>query len=138
MLGQHLDRYQVIIARLGNNGVQVKTWCVTVLAAISALAINTGLQALLAVGLIALVAFVFLDAYYLALERHFRWTSNALIDTMGTGGLPDWTVLFRIVGPSDARRWPTILRCSRSLAISPFYATVAFLLGLGLLMSGSS
>src|SRR4051794_8305121 len=76
VLSGQLDRYQAVISRLANNQVQVKTWCVTALAALAALAVNNKEQGPLAIGLVVLCTFFFLDAYYLALERHFREESR--------------------------------------------------------------
>lgn len=132
LLGKQVDRYQAVITRLSHSGVQVKTWCVTAEAAVIAIAANSDLPELLLVGLVTLVTFCLLDAYYLSLERHFRAASDDLIERVAREeATVVWTELFRIEGPGGTRDWARVIACASSLAISPFYASVAVLLLVG-------
>lgn len=137
LLGRQVDRYQAIVTRLGNNSLQVKTWCVTALAAVVAIAANGDLPELLLVGLVVLTTFCFclLDAYYLSLERHFRDESARLVERAPILSGDDWQALYQIEGPSGSRSWGRILGCARSLAISPFYVGVGLLLLVGFLVT---
>lgn len=99
LLNKQLDRYQAVISRLANNQVQVKTWCVTALAALAALAVNNDQQGPLVIALVVVIAFFFLDAYYLSLERHFRGQSHrAVEEVFASGESPSWAELFRMEG----------------------------------------
>ena len=136
LLGKQIDRYQAVITRLANSGVQVKTWCVTAEAAVIAVAANSDLPELLLVGLAGLVTFCLLDAYYLSLERHFRDAADELIECVARDeAAVDWPRLFRIEGPAGTRDWRRVVSCASSLAISPFYASVALLLLVGFAVS---
>jgi len=130
-----VDRYQSVITRLANNGVQVKTWCVTALAALVALAADAGRPELLIVALAVVLTFCMLDAYYLSLERHFRQVSQQLVERVGRGEATGWTVFFKVEGPGAERDWSRIVACAKSLAISPFYVGVGALLIVGLFVT---
>ena len=134
LLNRQVDRYQEVVKRLAGNGVQVKTWCITVIAGISAIAAANNKPELLAIGLVVALAFLYLDAYYLCLERHFRDTSNALADKARQGRLPDWSDLFRIEAPG-ATTAQALRSAGRSLAVSPFYGAIVLLLLAALVVS---
>ena len=138
LLNKQLDRYQAVISRLANNQVQVKTWCVTALAALSALAVNNDQQGPLVIALVVVIAFFFLDAYYLSLERHFRGQSHRVVEEVfASGESPSWAELFRMEGPGQGQRqgWRAVRRCGGSLAVSPFYLGLLVMLALGFLLS---
>lgn len=100
LLNKQLDRYQAVVSRLADNQVQVKTWCVTALAALASLAINNGQRGPLVIGLVAVIAFFFLDAYYLSLERHFRDQSRRLVDdVLGQHAARAWSDALKMEGP---------------------------------------
>lgn len=72
LLDKQVDRYQTTAARLANNSVQVKTWCVTAVGALAAVAVNNHRSSLFLVALAILFLFMLLDVQYLWLERRFR------------------------------------------------------------------
>lgn len=135
LLGKQVDRYQAIVTRLANNSLQVKTWCVTALAAVVAIAANGDLPELLLVALVVLATFCLLEAYYLSLERHFREESPRLINRAPTLSVEDWAALFQVESPGDSRRSGRVLACASSLAISPFYVAVGLVLLVGSLVT---
>jgi hypothetical protein len=138
LLSKQLDRYQAVIGRLANNQVQVKTWCVTALAALTALAVNNEQQGPLVIALVVVVAFFFLDAYYLSLERHFRGECRRVADDfLASGVSQSYADLFRMEGPGRGQRqgWRAVRGCGGSLAVSPFYLGLLVMLTLGFLLS---
>ena len=72
LLDKQVDRYQTTAARLANNSVQVKTWCVTAVGALAAVGVNNSRSSLFLVALAILLLFMLLDVQYLWLERRFR------------------------------------------------------------------
>ena len=68
LVDKQVNRYQAVAARLANNCVQVKTWCVTAVGAIAALGVNNDKPALFGVGLAIVVIFMALDVQYLWLS----------------------------------------------------------------------
>ena len=131
LLDRQLGRYQEIVSRLAGSSAQVKTWCATVLAALVAVAVGGRRPVLLLVGAVLLVAFAFLDAYYLSLERGFRSSSERLVQRVAAGGLDDWTALLAVEVPEGGARWRTVAGCASSLAIWPFYTAIAVFLAAG-------
>lgn len=71
----HLNMLQQVITRMGNNSFSLKGWSVGIMIAIYAFAGKSGHKAV-AVTLIPLIVFWFLDTYYLMLERKFRELYN--------------------------------------------------------------
>jgi uncharacterized membrane protein len=132
LLQRQVDRYQGIVTRLAGNSLQVKTWCITSTAAISALAVNNSRADLFGVAIAVLVVFMVLDVNYLWLERRFRDASYLLVRKVEDGKIDDFRELFQNRPPprSDSTGVTSVLR---SFTILPFYAVVAALLILGLL-----
>ena len=67
----YLPMLQGVISRMALNSANCKTWCVTLVTALFALAIDKNKPAAILIGLFPLALFCFLDAYYLSLERDF-------------------------------------------------------------------
>ena len=77
-----LNVLQSIISRMAANSSNCKLWCVTLLSAILVLFLasdfNLGINKI--VVLIPIIPFMFLDAFYLGLERHFVKQYNSEFD----------------------------------------------------------
>lgn len=67
----HLNMIQNIITRMGNNSFALKGWAVGIMIAVYAFAGKSNVRAVI-VTLMPLVAFWFIDTYYLMLERKYR------------------------------------------------------------------
>ena len=68
----YLAMLQNIIQRMAENSRNCKLWCTTTVSAILFLAARSGEPWYVMLGLVPLLLFFLLDAYYLALERRFR------------------------------------------------------------------
>ncbi|PYF09255.1 hypothetical protein C8J30_110129 [Rhodobacter viridis] len=68
----HLGMIQSIIARLSGFSANAKTFCITILAALVAVAFQKPVPELIWAGVAVPLVFASLDAYYLALEKQFR------------------------------------------------------------------
>lgn len=76
---KHLDFIQNIVSRLGNNGIQVKGWAVTLVSAILALASSKDVivrQAMVQIAFLPVLMFWLLDGYFIWQERLFRSLYN--------------------------------------------------------------
>lgn len=73
---QHLQLIQSVIQRLGQNSFSLKGWCVTIVAALFALAAKDSNFNVAGVAMLPIVLFWFLDAYYMWKERQFRSLYN--------------------------------------------------------------
>lgn len=68
----HLGMIQTIIARLSGFSANAKAFCITILAALVAVAFQKPIPELIWAGCAVPLVFALLDAYYLALEKRFR------------------------------------------------------------------
>ena len=75
---EHLKMIQAVIARLAGNSAQCKTWCITIVSAIIAFAGETKNENIVAVAIVPLAIFGFLDAAYLGHERAYRRLYNEI------------------------------------------------------------
>lgn len=69
---KHLEFIQNAITRMANNSFWLKGWSVTLVAATFALNITTPSSLLILIALVPVLAFWYLDAYFLHQERLFR------------------------------------------------------------------
>jgi hypothetical protein len=77
---KYLEFLQAAITRMASNSFVAKGWSVTLATALFAFAAKDGNPRFAAVGILPVVLFWSLDAYYLALERRFRDLYNTAKD----------------------------------------------------------
>ena len=75
----HLKIMQGVISRMARNSAISKTWCVTLVAAIMILVARTGTPAFALIAFLPVVLFMFLDTYYLGLEKAFRRSYDSFV-----------------------------------------------------------
>lgn len=68
---KHLEMIENVIQRMGSNSFQLKGWAVSLVAIIGGLAAQGADKRFFLLAFIPLIAFWFLDAYYLQLERKY-------------------------------------------------------------------
>jgi hypothetical protein len=68
----HLNVIQGVISRLSGFSANAKNFCVTITAALIAIIFDKELPQLAVAGCAVIVVLLFIDSYYLALERSFR------------------------------------------------------------------
>jgi hypothetical protein len=121
LLDKQLNRYATTAAQLSGYGVQVKTWCVTTVGAVAALAVNNDRSALFAVALGILAVFMFLDVRYLWLERRFKAGAYALIERVEKSEVERLREFFTNRPPPRAERGSVveILKSFFDLAVLP-------------------
>ncbi len=73
---KHLEFIQNVITRLNSNSYQIKSWAVTVVAAVLALYASTQKLDFLLAGVFPTLIFWFMDTYCLTQERKFRGLYN--------------------------------------------------------------
>jgi len=129
---KYLTFIQDVITRMNRNVFQLKGWCITIVAALSALAVNNGGLLLLWVAAFSTIPFCLLDAYYLLMERQFRGLYNDVVN-----GCPDISLFSmsirrytRVEAQSEREKytyWRVV--CSRSVLW--FYGSMFFLCVVG-------
>lgn len=70
------------IARMNNNSIQCKTWCIALDAAILAMIANGSNCVLILVAIGITIGFYFLDCSYLRLEKNFRCFEKRFVETI--------------------------------------------------------
>ena len=83
----HLTIMQGVINRMADNSRWCKVWCVTLVSAALVLAARTDNPHHTLVALAPIVLFLVLDAYYLGLERSYRWSYNRFVKHLHQGKL---------------------------------------------------
>ena len=118
----HLTIMQGVINRMAENSRSCKVWCVTLVAATLVLVARTGEPQHALIALVPTLLFLFLDSYYLALERAFIRSQNAFVGKLHQGELES-ADLYRIV--PTGMGLPSVGRCLGSVSIWLFYPLVA-------------
>src|SRR3546814_4907580 len=72
----HLNMVQGAVTRMAGFSASAKTFCITILAAIIALAVQAGTAKLALGAIVAVICLGLLDLYYLTLERSEEHTSE--------------------------------------------------------------
>jgi len=121
----HLGILQAVIQRMAANSASSKAWCITLVSAILVIVADKGKPQYVWIALIPTLLFLFLDAYYLALEKGFRNSYNGFIDKLHYGKLTS-SDLFAVV-PSGGQL--KLLAASLfSFSVWPFYLTLLIML----------
>jgi hypothetical protein len=118
----HLTIMQGVINRMAENSRSCKVWCVTLVAATLVLVARTGEPQHALIALVPTLLFLFLDSYYLALERAFIRSQNTFVGKLHRGEL-DSSDLYRVV--PTGMGWRLVGRCLLgSVSVWPFYLLV--------------
>jgi hypothetical protein len=116
---KHLEFIQAVVTRMGNNGFLLKGWALTVGAAFFGFAAREVSWSLATVGLLPVVTFWALDAYFLHRERLFRHLYNAVV--RGDPPVERFAMDYRMfLGPGCRYR-----HAATSLPLLCFYGSLA-------------
>ena len=119
----HLTIMQGVINRMAENSRSCKVWCVTLVAATLVLVARTGEPQHALIALVPTLLFLFLDSYYLALERAFIRSQNTFVGKLHRSELIS-SDLYRVV--PTGMGWRLVGRCLLgSVSIWPFYLLVS-------------
>lgn len=118
----HLNISQGIISRMANNSANCKTWCVTLVAAILVLVARTDTPVYALIAFVPTILFLFLDAYYLELERYFRGLYNSFVSKLHIGEI-ELRDLYDFPPPSIS--FSSLLKVFKRPVIWSFYGAVA-------------
>ena len=118
----HIEMLQGVINRMAENSRSCKLWCVTLVAAVLVLVARTGEPKHALIALIPTLLFLFLDSYYLALERAFIKAQNEFVTKLHKGELAP-TDIYKVIPIGMGSR--LVVRCLLgSISILPFYVLV--------------
>ena len=110
----YLSILQGVIERMAENSRSCKVWCSTLVAAILVLVARTENPDYVLIALLPAVAFLFLDAYYLALERAFRSSYEVFVGALHRGEAAESDLYHMTPGVSLLGRWQPVWCRSRS------------------------
>jgi len=113
----HLNIVQGIISRISGFSANAKNFCITITAALVAVMFDKELPELAWAGLAVIVVFLFIDSYYLGLERQYR---NLYKDICAAplACAADLGISVKPLGPAG------ILSPAKSISVWPFYAAL--------------
>lgn len=118
----HLAILQGVISRMASSSHSCKTWCITIIAAIFIVSINSMIDYLALIALVPAVLFCGLDVYYLRLERAFRQSYNDFVAALHRGTSEEQSLF--IVRPTHSE-FTSAKACLKSPSIWLFYSPLA-------------
>ena len=124
----HLTILQGVISRMAANSASAKAWCVALVSAMLVILSERAEPQYVWVALLPIVLFLFLDAYYLGLERQFRHRYNDFITKLheGTAEVQDVFIV-----TLDSGFWKVIRAAfvaGLSVSVWPFYVLLMVML----------
>ena len=125
----HLTIMQGVINRMAGNSASCKNWCLVLVAAILVLVARTDTADYALLALLPTALFLFLDAYYLALEQGFRGSYNAFVRKLHENNEVELSDLYPIEPGSRVRR-QLVVNLIKSFSIWPFYLMLAIAIAL--------
>jgi hypothetical protein len=125
---KHMDILQGIISRMANNSSNCKNYCITLVSALLALDIIKTDVSLFKIAYLPIIAFCFLDCYYLYLERVFRTQFNSFVAKWHEGKLEEKDLfIFKAPGNTQNAVIETVKEFF-SFSILPFYGLLSALI----------
>lgn len=121
----YLSILQSVINRMAANSSGCKTWCITLVSAIIVIIADKGKPAYVWVSIVPILPFLFLDSYYLGLEKQFRDRYNEFIKKLHSGSATAED-LFIITSDKGIRVFFAATgKALISLSVWPFYGLLA-------------
>ena len=81
----YLGILQGVINRMASNCASCKTWCITLVSAMTVVIADKSNPSYIWVAMVPILLFLFLDGYYLGLEQRFRESYNMFIRKLHSG-----------------------------------------------------
>jgi len=124
----YLTILQGVVGRMATNSAACKTWCITLVSAIVVVIAAEGTPDCVWIALIPVILFLFLDSYYLAIERAFRDVYNDFIRKVQeeTVSVENTFVVTPISG--NKKVICSVARALKSFSIWAFYGMLLLML----------
>lgn len=125
----YLQMLQGVINRMAANSSSCKTWCITIASAVIVIVADKAHPEYVWIAAGPIALFFFLDAYYLALEQHFRDLYTAFLKKLHAGEATAQDV-FLLSRPTAGFIPGLRAKCSAAASASvwPFYLLVGLML----------
>lgn len=123
----YLNILQSIINRMAANSSGCKTWCITLVSAIILIIADKGKPSYLIISIVPIILFLFLDSYYLGLERLFRNLYNEFIKKLHSNAATIDDV-FMVSPGTKSEILRAVFNSFSSIAVWPFYGLLGLML----------
>ncbi len=124
----YLGTLQGVINRMAANSANCKTWCVTLVSAIAVVISTKGQPDFVWIALIPVILFLFLDAYYLSLERGFIRRYNEFIKNVRSKKATPENIYDISPLNGSGKTLCSISKAFASFSIWPFYGLLIIML----------
>ena len=124
----YLTILQSVISRMATNSSSCKTWCISLVSAIIVIVADKGKPNYVWISVVPIILFLFLDSYYLSLERQFRTVYNDFIKKLHYGGATVDDIFLVTPRTGSGATSLNIIKASCSIAVWLFYALLAVML----------
>lgn len=121
---KHLEMIENVIQRMGSNSFQLKGWSVSLVAIIGGLAAQGSDKRFFLLAFIPLIAFWFLDSYYLQLERKYEVLYSNVAAITDDNSIDFNMDLSKAVYVGDDADRVCFCRCLFSKTEWPFYLII--------------
>jgi len=123
----YLNILQSVINRMATNSSNCKTWCITLVSAIIVIIADKSNPVYIYIALVPMILFLFLDCYYLGLEKQFRNLYNKFIEKIHSDNV---TIndLFILDPGNKKEKFGASLKAFKSSSIWPFYLLLSLML----------
>ncbi|OOP55196.1 MAG: hypothetical protein AYP45_16070 [Candidatus Brocadia carolinensis] len=123
----YLNILQSIINRMAANSSGCKTWCITLVSAIILIIADKSKPAYLFISIVPIILFLFLDSYYLGLERLFRNLYNEFIKKLHSN-IATIDDVFMVSPGTKTEILRAAFHSFSSIAVWPFYGLLGLML----------
>lgn len=123
----YLSILQSVINRMAANSSGCKTWCITLVSAIIVVIADKSNPNYIYISIVPIILFLFLDSYYLCLERLFRNLYNGFIKKLHSGSATIDDVYIVTPG-SKSDIFLSTLAALFSISVWPFYGLLTLML----------
>lgn len=114
----HIEALQGIINRLAESSASCKNWCLTLVAALLALAASAHSPQLVTISLVPVIVFGFLDTMYLAQEQSYRDLYKCIVGKIRKKEY----ALADVYNAKSDKPWKYFLSALKSWSIWPVYS----------------
>ncbi len=131
---KEIDLIQSCINRMAQNSFLIKGWTISLIAVVLALLPETfDVKILCLLGIIATLCFWYLDAFFLKMERLYRWKYDWIITNRLNSDKyyydlnPHNENMWNVDNNGKTRKSPTIFKIMFSKTLMPIYLTLLLL-----------
>lgn len=126
----YLTILQGVIGRMASNSAASKTWCIALVSAVLVVSVDKGNPNYVWICLVPILLLMFLDAYYLGMERQFRDLYNQFVKKVHSEQATIDDVFIVAPGTGAGTTLGSTTRALASISIGPFYSLLVVTLSL--------